>query len=158
MTPFLLNLSCAWERAASVTYGPWDFFPGDGALRLHGVAVTPLGWEDLEAWAGDDADAHAWLATFRTDVTDHLAIREVPTRPLAGAAKRLRKPAGRPRVLPRAGRGGTRVQRAPRGPAKIVGAAADFAASLPLSRPRRVGCQWTPRAPIAASLGDDSGR
>ena len=76
MTPFLLNLSCVWERAAGVAFGPWDFSPGDGVLRFHGVEVEPLGWKDMETMAGDDADAQAWLATFRRDVTDHLAIRE----------------------------------------------------------------------------------
>lgn len=158
MTPFLLNLSCAWERAASVTYGPWDFFPGDGALRLHGVAVTPLGWEDLEAWAGDAADAHAWLATFRTDVTDHLAIREVPTRPLAGAAKRLRKPAGGVLGCFR-GRGTVeRESSVPHADPPKSWVRRPTLLRLCHSRPRRVGCQWTPRAPIAASLGDDSGR
>jgi hypothetical protein len=75
MTPFLIDLACAWSPAAGVAFGPWELLPPAGAMTFQGELVEPCGWRDLAVMAGDDADAGAQLEGFRADTERRLQHR-----------------------------------------------------------------------------------
>jgi hypothetical protein len=75
MTPFLIDLACAYSPAIGVAFGPWDFHTSTCELTFYGEVVEALGWRDMEAMAGSDLDARRWLEVTREDVERRLRHR-----------------------------------------------------------------------------------
>jgi hypothetical protein len=75
VTPFLLELACAFETSAGVAHDPWEFEPPTATMWLHGRVVEPCGWRGMEVLAVGDPAALRWLEVLRNDVEHRLRVR-----------------------------------------------------------------------------------
>lgn len=77
MTPFTIDLACAFSPSVLWAYGPWQFDTVAGELLFCGLPVEPCGWADMEALARTEPEeGPRWLSILREDVAARLAHRE----------------------------------------------------------------------------------